>query len=81
MWVAFVEEVACQRGSGGQKPVLCRYGAGEADTGENMEGIITAHHSMARPVMLCEFELIKSLTAVLGGRYFYYLCFTEGQKG
>lgn len=38
MWVAFVEEVACQRGSGGQKPVLCRYGAGEADTGGREHG-------------------------------------------
>ena len=38
MWVAFVEEVACQRGSGGQKPVLCRYGAGEADTAGREHG-------------------------------------------
>lgn len=38
VWVAFVEEVACQRGSEGQKPVLCRYGAGEADTGGREHG-------------------------------------------
>lgn len=61
VWVAFAEEVACQRGSEGQKPVLCGVGLGKQTLeGENTEGTIRAHYSTARPVMLCEFELIKS---------------------
>lgn len=34
----FVEEVACQRGSEGQKPVPCGCGAGEEDAGGREHG-------------------------------------------
>ena len=42
-----------------------------------MEGIRMAHHSTARPIMLCEFELIKSVSSPR--RQIFLLSFFQGR--